>query len=199
MSGELFDATTDFAKLISGGPGPVGDYCRRLKADGAGSTPMTNQQLKESGPGFWADMARQGGAVIGSSGGLLAGLPWTAGAVTTMTIAGGFVRATAVDFATNNPRVLKGPFNLQNGQVYTFSGKMYQRTAATNMYLRVSLTPTLAAGDFFQRTVGGSGVTVDLTGVTFVANQTAPAYVGIIPVVGANGEYGEIDNGFDIT
>jgi hypothetical protein len=53
----------------------------------------------------------------------------------------------------------------------------------------------LIAGDFYQNM--GSG-TISLTGVSFTANQTAQAYLGIVPVVGANGEYGEIDDAFSL-
>jgi hypothetical protein len=51
-------------KIIAGGASPTGDYYRKVKLDGGTTTTQTNQQLKESGAGFWADMARQGGTVI---------------------------------------------------------------------------------------------------------------------------------------
>lgn len=54
-----------FTKIVEGGAGHLGDWCRKLKIyDGQTTAPITNQQLKESGAGFWADMARQGGTVI---------------------------------------------------------------------------------------------------------------------------------------
>jgi len=55
----------EFTKLCEGGSSHVGDYMRKLKIFDAQTTaPMTNQQLKESGAGFWADMARMGATVI---------------------------------------------------------------------------------------------------------------------------------------
>lgn len=56
--------TGEFTKIVEGGSSPNGDYFRRAKIDASATTsPQTNQQLKESGAGFWADMARQGGQV----------------------------------------------------------------------------------------------------------------------------------------
>jgi hypothetical protein len=55
--------TGEFTKIVEGGSSPTGDYFRKAKIDGSTTSPQTNQQLKESGAGFWADMARQGGQV----------------------------------------------------------------------------------------------------------------------------------------
>jgi hypothetical protein len=55
----------EFTKICEGPPGHVRDYFRKLKIfDAQTVAPMTNTQLKESGAGFWADMARQGATVI---------------------------------------------------------------------------------------------------------------------------------------
>lgn len=51
-------------KIAEAGPSNLSDCFRTFKAGGGTITTMTNTQLKESGPGFWADMARQGGQVL---------------------------------------------------------------------------------------------------------------------------------------
>ena len=89
----------------------------------------------------------------------------------------------------------------ENGRVNTLYRKFrwaVDRIIGRFGYNKVSppiLTNTLTAGDFYQNV--GSG-TIALTGVSFTANQTAQAYLGLIPVVGANGEYGEIDDAFSL-
>lgn len=61
MAGPTAAETT---KLAEGGAGPMGDLARGHKLKGNTIIGLTNQQLKESGAGFWADMARQGGVVL---------------------------------------------------------------------------------------------------------------------------------------
>lgn len=125
---------------------------------------------------------------------LIGGLSWTAGASTTLSVASGFARATATA-APTNPRIYKGPFALAANTTYRMTGKIYQRTAGVNMYFRISVSATLTAGDYFQ--LIGNG-TVDLNGITFSGGAGGNAYIGIIPVVNVNGEYGEIDDSFAI-
>lgn len=51
-------------KLKDGGPGFMGDLAR-MGGDPAGD--MTDDEVAASGPGFWPDMARMGGNVLGPS------------------------------------------------------------------------------------------------------------------------------------
>lgn len=130
-------------------------------------------------------------------GNLLSTLAWTAGASTTLSIAGGLARATDTTAATPG-RIIKGPFAIQAGKTYKLGGKAYQRTAATNMYIRVSTTADISTGDVFQTTTGGAQ-TLDLTGQTFTAGASGNVYFGIVPVNVSAGEYGEIDDSFSIS
>ena len=57
-------SAAEVTKVCEGGASPLTDYYRKVKRDGGTTTTQTNTQLKESGAGFWADMARQGGAVL---------------------------------------------------------------------------------------------------------------------------------------
>jgi hypothetical protein len=61
MAGPTAAETT---KMAEGGPGPLTDLARQHKAKGQTIIGLSNTQLKESGAGFWADMARQGGQVV---------------------------------------------------------------------------------------------------------------------------------------
>jgi hypothetical protein len=60
----MAQTAAETTKIAEGGSSPLTDYYRKFKRDGGTASPMTNQQLKESGAGFWADMARQGGIVV---------------------------------------------------------------------------------------------------------------------------------------
>lgn len=130
-------------------------------------------------------------------GNLLSTLAWAAGTSTTLSVANGFARATTTAAATPG-RIIKGPFTIQAGKTYKLAGKAYQRTAATNMFIRVSTTADISTGDVFQATTGGSP-TLDLTGQTFTAGATGSVYFGIVPVNVSAGEYGEIDDSFSIS
>jgi hypothetical protein len=46
-------------KIAGGPPSPFTDYYKKLKRDGGTTSTLTNTQLKESGAGFWADMAKK--------------------------------------------------------------------------------------------------------------------------------------------
>lgn len=54
----------EVTKIAEGPPSPFTDYYRKLKRDGGTTSTLTQTQLKESGAGFWQDMAKQGGVVI---------------------------------------------------------------------------------------------------------------------------------------
>lgn len=131
-----------------------------------------------------------------SSKSALAGLSWTAGASTTLTDTGGFARAAATTNGVNAV-IYKGPFLLVSGKTYKFNGQIYQRTAATNCTIRVSLSATLATSDFYTNAVSGGG-NLSLGGVRFTANQTGNAYLGIIAGIVNAGEYSEIDDNISL-
>jgi hypothetical protein len=61
MAGPTAAETT---KIAEGGAGPITDLARQHIRKGQTVIGLTNTQLKESGAGFWADMARQGGQVV---------------------------------------------------------------------------------------------------------------------------------------
>lgn len=121
---------------------------------------------------------------------LLGGLSWTAGASTTLSQAGGFARATATAAATP-PRITKGPVTLVNGVAYRFGGSIYLRTASGPVFFRVASTAAMPTGDYFQA-VCNSG-SLDLSSLVFTSLVSGPAYIGIVTVNTASGEYSEVD------
>jgi len=116
---------------------------------------------------------------------------WTAGATTTMSIAGGKARATATDSVANNPRLAKTMTGLTIGRVYEVSGgNVYMGTTPTpQVYVRVSDTVLLDAAS--SRYNVGETADADPQSFTFTATQTTH-YFGFIPVCNANGQYGEL-------
>jgi len=133
-------------------------------------------------------------SALGFGADKLAALSWTAGASTTLSTAGGFARALST--TTTPPRIFKGPIALTAGKTYKFGGTAYQRTAATNMFFRVSTLADISTGDIYQNTSGGTSI--PLTGVTFIAGSNVNVYLGIVAVIVAQGEYSEIDDAFTL-
>lgn len=61
MAGPTAAETT---KLSTGGSGSICDLAKQHIGKGQTVIGLTNTQIAQSGAGFWADMAKQGGQVV---------------------------------------------------------------------------------------------------------------------------------------
>jgi hypothetical protein len=129
---------------------------------------------------------------VGEDPNLLAGLSWIQGTNTTMSFPSGRVRATSTG---SNARVYKTVTGLTNGATYAMTGTIWKGTAAASVRLRVSTTADLPSGDIYEFIEGGLDHT--FAGQTFVMSGTT-AHIGIVAVVGAGGEYSEIQVDFEL-
>ena len=123
---------------------------------------------------------------------LMEGLSWIAGVDTTLSIAGGKARATIG--AGANPRIWKQVDGLTNGATYLLNGRMYIGTCST-VRLRASTSTAIPNGDLFELI---DSVDHLFTNVSFVMSGTT-AYIGIVGISGAPGQYVEIDDNFSLT
>lgn len=125
---------------------------------------------------------------VGAGGNLWVG-PWIAGANTTMTIAGGRVRATR---AGGNPRVYKAISGLTNGATYKLSGgSCFAGTQSGNMILRQSTSVGIPDGDMFS---GAATFPIDFN---FVATATT-LYIGMVVIADTDGQYAEITDALSL-
>lgn len=125
-------------------------------------------------------------------GNLLNGLSWVAGLNTTLSIVGGRARATIGGGA--NPRIWKQVNGLTNGATYKLNGRMYIGTCST-VRLRISPNSGLPDGSIYELI---DSVDHLFTNQTFVMSGTT-AYIGIVGISGAAGQYVEIDDAFSLT
>lgn len=123
---------------------------------------------------------------------LLAGLSWTAGTNTTLSVAGGKARATIGGGA--NPRIQKNPTGMVNGATYYINGRIYIGTCAT-VRLRISPNTGLPDGAIFEYIQSSDFLFVN---TPFVMQGTA-CFVGPVGISGAAGQYVEIDDLISIT
>lgn len=119
---------------------------------------------------------------------LLEGLPWTAGANTTLSIADGFARATR---AGANPRIYKHVTGLTVGATYRLLGNGYLRTC-TNIVLRAAQDATIAGGEDYSSALIPNDHLFD---VNFVSSRTFQ-YIGFIGTSTVNGQFCECDEDF---
>jgi len=127
---------------------------------------------------------------------LLAGLSWQPGASTTLSITGNRARATAGS-AGVNPRIFKGPFQIQAGNTYRYRGSVYPGTSINNLFLRISLDSTIQPDGPIQEIT--DVITPHLIDGSWTAGVNTGLYIGLVAVVDNSGEYAEIDNDFSIT
>lgn len=152
-------------------------------------------QIATNGRGIPIVVKSSGGVPIkfvGSDGNLLTGLSWVAGADTTLSIAGGKARATIG--AGANPRIWKFVTGLTNGATYKLNGRMYVGTCST-VRLRITPDTGLPNGSIYELI---DSVDHLFTDQTFVMSGTT-AYIGIVGISGAPGQYCEIDDAFSLT
>lgn len=131
--------------------------------------------------------------VYGGPVNLLAGLSWQADANTSLSVSGGQARATATNSAVGNPRIWK-IVPVINGASYRATGQVSARTAGTNVRFRVSTNTAIPDGNIYEQIVSANAITIDQT---FVATAST-IYIGIVPVVTADGQYSEIDDAFSL-
>lgn len=152
-------------------------------------------EIAANGMGIPIIVGASGGVPItfvGSDGNLLTGLPWIAGANTTLSVAGGKARATIGGGA--NPRIWKFVSGLTNGATYKLNGRMYIGTCST-VRLRISPNSGIPDGSIYELI---DSVDHLFTNQTFVMSGTS-AYIGIVGISGAAGQYCEIDDAFSLT
>lgn len=129
---------------------------------------------------------------------LLAELNWTAGASTTLSVAGGRARGTAP--TATNPRIYKGPISVTAGTTYRLQGTVYTGTltgggqSTDNLFIRMATTTGIADGTVAQT----SEVSLAIN-QTFTPVSSGNLYFGAVGVVSGAGEYFEIDDNFSIS
>lgn len=149
--------------------------------------------LSANGFGLPVVFVASGGAPVKTANNLLAGLSWIQGSSTTMTIANGFVRATAFP---NDARVYKTVTGLTNGATYRLNGTIYKRTAGVAVILRVSTTVDLPNGNIYEFIEAGASHT--FINQTFVMSGTTLS-IGIVADVNNTAEFSEINEAFSLT
>lgn len=119
---------------------------------------------------------------------LLAGLAWVQGASTTMTIAGGRVRATR---AGGNPRVFKQVSGLSIGGTYKLTGNLYKGTQSGAMILRASETTEIPDGTLVSDTESR------VINNDFIASA-ATMFIGMVIIADTDGQYAEISENLSL-
>lgn len=123
---------------------------------------------------------------------LMAGIVWTPGANTTLSIAGGRARATIGGGA--NPRIYKAVSGIIIGRTYHLSGTVYAGTQTGDIFFRVSSNSGIPDGNNY----GTNNATTFVVNANFVATATT-LYVGFVAITSAPGQYAEIDDAFSLT
>lgn len=126
---------------------------------------------------------------------ILEGLPWVAGTNTTLSIAGGKARATSTG---GNPRIKKHPTALVPGATYYLNGMMYKGTS-TNVRMRFSTDADLGTTGMFYELIESGLDKTFINEPIVIPGGVTDCYAGIVAVVGAVGEYAEIDDLISLT
>jgi hypothetical protein len=115
---------------------------------------------------------------------------WAAGNNTLLSIANGRARAIR---RGSNPRISRHVTRLAAGSTYRVRTRTYNGPGVSQVVFRVSATQNLTSGDYAQ--VNSTGE-ID---TTFTAPAGGSVYIGIVPVTGADDQYGETDETFALT
>ena len=116
--------------------------------------------------------------------------PWAAGTNTTLSTTPTRARATENG---GNARISRRVSNLVPGATYRVQTNGYVDLAVSGAFFRVSADANLTLGDYMN--VGAIGAIND----TFVADGSGVAYIGIVGVTDAPGEWVETDLTFTLS